>query len=85
MPHTPHYTPEQNQLILKEVRELLQKVALSVVTTPEIGLYSNLFLVPRKDGGQRPSHQSKGLKPVCLDTTFQDGRDPYFTRDCETK
>ena len=54
MPYTPHYTLEQNQLILKEVRELQQKGAVSVITTPQISLYFNLFLLPKKDGGQRP-------------------------------
>ena len=27
----------------------------------------------------------KGLKPVCSDTTFQDGKDPHFEGDCETE
>ena len=61
MPHTSQYTPEQNQLILEEVRELLQKGAVSVVTIPQIGFYSNLLLVPKKDGGQRPVIYLKAL------------------------
>ena len=44
MPHTPHYSPEQDQLIFEEVRELLGKGAVSVVTTAQMGFYSNLFL-----------------------------------------
>ena len=54
MPHTPHYSPEQDQLILEEVREHLGKGAVSMVTTAQMGFYSNLFLVPKrmKDRGQ---------------------------------
>ena len=39
---------------------------------------------PKKGWRSEASHQSKGFKPVCLDMTFQDGRDPHFKRDCET-
>ena len=55
-PHAPHYTLEQNNLIEEEVRDLLQKgaVARLVEAQNKEGFYSNLFLVPQKDGGQRP-------------------------------
>ena len=52
-PHTPHYSQEQNQLISEEVTDLLAKGAISPVTEPQGGFHSNLFLVPKKDGGQR--------------------------------
>ena len=61
MPHTPHCSPEQNRLILEEVKELLQKGEVSVVTSPRTGFYSNLFLVSKKDGGQRSVINLKSL------------------------
>ena len=52
-PHTPQYPAEQEQLIVEEVKELLGKGAIVEVHNPQGGFYSNLFLVPKKDGGQR--------------------------------
>lgn len=53
-PHIPQYSVEQSQLIVEEVQELLGKGAIAVVENPQGGFYSNVFLVPKKDGGQRP-------------------------------
>ena len=36
------------------MKELLGKGAITEVHNPQGVLYSNLFLVPKKDGGQRP-------------------------------
>ena len=38
---------------MEEVKELLGKAAIVEVHNPQGGFYSNLFLVPKKDGGQR--------------------------------
>ena len=59
----PHYNAEQNKLIEEEVADLLQKGAVShlVESQSKGGLYSNLFLVPPKDGGQRPVINLKAL------------------------
>ena len=46
-----HMTPEQLQLVTEEVAELIQKGAIEEVLNPTTGFYSNLFLVPKKDGG----------------------------------
>ena len=61
VPHTPKYSAEQNQLIVEEVKELLGKGAIVEVHNPRGGFYSNLFLVPKKDGGQRPVINLKAL------------------------
>ena len=49
-PLTPQFSADQLQLITEEITELLQKQAIEEVQ-PSEGFYSNLFLVPKKDGG----------------------------------
>ena len=53
-PHAPVYSHDQAQLIRSELGELLGKGAIVELNTPSAGFYSTLFLVPKKDGGQRP-------------------------------
>ena len=60
--HYPQYSAEQSRLISEEVTELLQKGAIGeVVPVEQTGFYSNFFLVPKKDGGQRPVINLKAL------------------------
>ena len=47
-PHTPHYSVEQNQLIVEEVQELLSRGAIEKIHSPRRGFFSNLFLIPKK-------------------------------------
>jgi len=60
VPTPPHLSTEQLQLINKEVAEMVQKGAVEQIH-PSEGFYSNLFLVPKKDGGQRPVINLKAL------------------------
>ena len=59
-PQPPRYNQEQNKVILEEIQELLQKGVVTRVETQD-GFYSTLFLVPKKDGGQRPVINLKAL------------------------
>jgi len=48
--NSPHFSTEKPQLISKEVAEMVQKGAVEQIH-PSEGYNSNLFLVPKKDGG----------------------------------
>lgn len=60
-PYPPQYSGPQQQLIVEEVGELLLKGAVAEVRDPQGGFYSTLFLVPNKDGRQRPVINLKAL------------------------
>ncbi|XP_040213655.1 uncharacterized protein LOC120943996 [Rana temporaria] len=49
-----HFSEENVTLIDSELRELIAKHAVTEVTTPSPGFFSNLFLVKKKGGGYRP-------------------------------
>ena len=54
-PPTLHFSQKDTHLMTTEVHKLLQKEAISVVlTTCTKGFLSRIFLVPKKDGLQRP-------------------------------
>ena len=80
LPHTPQYSVEQNQFIVKEVQEPLGKGAITGAHNPRRGLYSNLFLVPKKDGGQRPVINLKALNS-CVHTEHFKMAGIYTVRD----
>ena len=62
VPQPPQFSAEQTQLISTEITELLQKNAIEEVTPLlQPVFYLNLFLVPKKDGGQRPVINLKAL------------------------
>ncbi len=60
-PHPSQFNQEQWVLIQEEMDNLLEKGAISEVYNPQDGYFSNLFLVPKKDRGQRPVINLKGL------------------------
>ena len=60
-PNPPHCSSEQTSLI-QELTKLLKKQAIRQLEHPaEAGFLSNIFLVPKKDGGQRPVINLKAL------------------------
>ena len=71
-PYSPHFSQVQDQLIREEVGELQRKGAVTEVTAPmEGGFYSTLFLVPKKDGGQRPVINLKALNEFVVAPHFK--------------
>ena len=55
MPNSPVFSRKEQSLLEKEIQAMLDKKAISELKQPgtEDDFYSNLFLVPKKDGGQR--------------------------------
>ena len=54
-PQAPQFNQSQQELLKREVESLVTKGAIKELHfPPEGGYFSNLFLVPKKDGGQRP-------------------------------
>ncbi|OAD74389.1 hypothetical protein PHYBLDRAFT_144841 [Phycomyces blakesleeanus NRRL 1555(-)] len=59
-PHIP-MSHDQTLLLRHEISQILYKQAIEPVTSPSPGFYSNLFVIPKKDGGARPVFNLKGL------------------------
>jgi len=60
-PYNPHYSEREQTLLKEELEALLTKQAVQRVPTSQKGFYSNMFMVPKKDGGQRPVINLKAL------------------------
>ena len=61
-PNPPYYSSEQTSLIHEELTKMLKKQAIQLLEHPvEAGFLSNIFLVPKKNGGQRPVINLKAL------------------------
>ena len=53
-PHNPAFLPKTTQIVLEDkVKSLLQKQAIQHLPRAPLGFYSNMFMVPKKGGGQR--------------------------------
>lgn len=71
-PPPSHFNHDQQRLIEREIKELLDKGAISRVSESTRGaFYSTLFLVPKKDGGQRPVINLKALNEFVITEHFK--------------
>jgi len=61
LPHPPQFGAEQATQLREELGELIRKGAVREVDSPRGGFYSTMFLVPKKDGKQRPVINLKAL------------------------
>ena len=61
IPTQPVFPPEQAAQVREELQSLLKKGAVVPVSDSQEGFYSNLFLVPKKNGQMRPVINLKRL------------------------
>jgi len=74
LPPTPHLSSEDLAALEEEIQSLLQKQAVCQIPPLVKGFYSNMFIVPKKDGGQRPVINLKYLnKNVKLENFKMEG------------
>ena len=62
-PHVPQFSAIEQEGLDKEIQDMLHKGAVEEIHNPLVreGFYSNMFLVPKKDGRQRPVFNLKKL------------------------
>ena len=70
-PHSPYLPPGDVIILEEEIQSLLQKQAIQQVPTSAVGFYSNMFLVPKKGGGQRPVINLKHLNKFVKSEHFK--------------
>lgn len=61
LPNQPFFNQENQLLVDKEIQSLLDKNAITPSVLTKDTFISNIFLVPKKDGGQRPVFNLKHL------------------------
>ena len=64
-------SPQKEPFLLKEIDEMLIKNAIEEVDPLTPGFYSTFFLIAKKDGGQRPIINLKGLNKFIQVKTFR--------------
>uniref|UniRef100_A0A1X7SYX3 Reverse transcriptase domain-containing protein n=1 Tax=Amphimedon queenslandica TaxID=400682 RepID=A0A1X7SYX3_AMPQE len=76
LPNPSQLNQHQQEVVSEEITEIISKGAISELqTTPEPGngFFSTLFLVQKKDGGQRPVINPKEVKLFRECSPHQDG------------
>ena len=60
-PHPLHFSTKNAELLKEEIKQLLQKQAVQEASPNRRGFFSNMFMVHKKDRGQRPVINLKQL------------------------
>ena len=71
LPNNPHFSRREQTLLKEEIEALLSKQAIQEVPTSLRGFYSSMFMVPKKDGGQRPVINLKALNKFVKSEHFK--------------
>ncbi|VDH94545.1 Hypothetical predicted protein [Mytilus galloprovincialis] len=80
IPNQAFFNQENQDLINKEITGLLNKKAITQSFLTKDSFISNIFLVPKKGGGQRPVINLKGLNVFFTLRTFQNGGNSFVKR-----
>ncbi|KAG2212560.1 hypothetical protein INT45_005347, partial [Circinella minor] len=67
----PKLNHQQQQLLQQEIDQLIQKRALEPVYDPSPGFYSQMFIIPKKNGGHRPICNLKPLNQFLTAPAFK--------------
>ncbi|KAG2212976.1 hypothetical protein INT45_013285 [Circinella minor] len=67
----PKLNYQQQQLLQQEIDQLIQKRALEPVYDPSPGFYSQMFVIPKKNGGHRPICNLKPLNQFLTAPAFK--------------
>ena len=70
-PCNPHMSAEDAAMLEEEIQSLLQKQAICQISVPTEEFYSNMFIVPKKDGDQRPVINLKHLNKFVKSEHFK--------------
>ena len=62
---------EQQDLVSTEIQTMVEKQAITVVQPDQRGFVSQIFLVPKKDGGHRPIANLKALNKFIVEELFK--------------
>ena len=66
-----HLSQEQQTLVSTEIQTLIEKKAITMVQPGQGGFVSQIFLVPKKDGGFRPVINLKALNKFIAEEHFK--------------
>ena len=76
------FPQEETRSLTEEVVKMVEKGAISVVPREQKakGFHSQLFCVPKKDGGKETYNQPKRVELICGDSALQNGGHPHAKR-----
>ena len=70
-PCNPHLFTEDAAILEEKIQSLLQKQTICQISAPTEGFYLNMFIVQKKDGGQRPVINLKYLNKFVKSEHFK--------------
>ena len=84
-PRDLHHPSEEEEPMQEEIKGMLEKQAIEETTPRRHGFVSTIFLVPKKDRGQRPVINLKSLNRFVHTEHFKMGGNPCFERPAKSR